>query len=73
MEATNVSAAMPHPPRFGYVALYRGKRIEVYAPTAYEAAKVAAAKFGARKSYEVTVVLCEDADGKPVVHSTGGL
>ena len=43
----------------GYIAFYRGKQIEVYAATSYEAQQKAAALFKARKRYEVTVVLAE--------------
>jgi hypothetical protein len=53
----------------GYVCFWRGKRIEVRAATSYEAQRAAAAIFKARKAYEVTVVLAEKDDGKPVVHS----
>lgn len=53
---------------FGYKAFYKGKSIEVYAKTSY-AAQVAAAKvFKAKKSWEVSVVLCEKG-GEPVFHS----
>ena len=51
----------------GYVAFYKGRRMEVQASTSYEAQKKAAAAFKAKKSYEVTVKLAEK-DGKPVVH-----
>lgn len=50
-----------------YEAFYRGKRLTVEAKTSYEAQKLAAAQFKARKTYEVTVVLAA-LDGKPVVH-----
>ena len=53
----------------GYKAFYKGKEIEVRATTSYEAQKVAAALFEARKSYEVTVMLCERADGSQVIHT----
>jgi hypothetical protein len=43
----------------GYIALYKGKQIEVYANTSYEAQKVASTQFKAKKSYEVSVYLCE--------------
>ena len=56
----------------GYIAFYRGKQIEVYAPTSYEAQQLAAKQLKAKKSYEVTVMLAEK-DGQQVVHSTGGL
>ena len=51
----------------GYVAFWRGKRLEVYAATSHEAQKIAAAAFKARKSYEITVVIAEK-DGEPVTH-----
>ena len=56
----------------GYICMYKGKRIEVYAETSYQAQLKAAAQFKARKSYEVTVTLAERA-GEPVIHSTGAL
>ncbi len=59
----------------GYKAFYKGKALDVYAETAYQAQQKAAKEFKAKKSYEVTVMLCEldtdtDADGKgtQVVH-----
>ena len=56
----------------GYKAFYKGRVIEVQAKTSYEAQVIAAGKFNARKSYQVTVVLCE-VDGKQVTHSTTSL
>jgi hypothetical protein len=53
----------------GYVAFYKGKRIEVYADTMYEAQKTASQHFKARKDYDVNVVLAE-VDGKPYINST---
>ena len=41
----------------GYIAFWRGKQIEVYAATSFEAQQKAAALFKAKKTYEVTVVL----------------
>ncbi len=52
----------------GYLAFYRGKKLEVWASTSYEAQKIAAEKFRAKKSYEVDVYLCEQ-NGKQVVHT----
>lgn len=52
----------------GYKAFYRGKSIEVEAETSYKAQQIAATRFKARKSYEVTVVLCEKA-GEQVTHA----
>lgn len=51
----------------GYKAFYKGKSIEVYADTSYQAQQKAASIFKAKKSYDVTVVLCEKND-TPVVH-----
>lgn len=51
----------------GYIAFYRGKKIEVYADTSYEAQKKAADVFKAKKPYEVSVVLAEK-DGQQVTH-----
>lgn len=52
----------------GYIAFYRGKRLEVYAETSIEARDKAAVEFKARKAYDVTVILAEK-DDKPVVHT----
>jgi len=51
----------------GYKAFYRGKQLEVYADTSYKAQLKAAELFKAKKSYEVTVVLCEK-QGEQVTH-----
>ena len=51
----------------GYICLWRDKRVEVYAPTSYAAQQEAAKRLGAKKTYEITVVLAEK-DGAPVVH-----
>ena len=56
----------------GYKAFYRGKTAEVLAKTAYEAQQKAAIVLKAKKSYEVTVVLCEK-EGEQVTHSTSQL
>jgi len=52
----------------GYIAFYKGKRIEVYADTKYNAQQEAAKQFKAKKSYDVTVVLAEK-DGQEVIHT----
>lgn len=52
----------------GYKAFWRGKTTEVRANTSFEAQRLAAAHWKVRKSYEVTVVLCEKADGSQVTH-----
>lgn len=52
----------------GYKAFYRNKTIEVYADTSFEAQTKAALLFKAKKSWEVSVVLCE-LGGEQVVHT----
>ena len=56
----------------GYKAFYKGRQMDVFADSSYEAQTKATAAFKARKSYEVTVVLCEK-DGQTVTHSTAGV
>ena len=56
----------------GYKAFYRGKTIEVYADTSYQAQQKAAAQFKAKKSWEVSVYLCEK-NGEQYVQSTAAL
>ena len=56
----------------GYVALWQGKRVEVYADTAYDAQKLAVVELQRNtrkkvKGYDVTVVLAEK-NGAEVVH-----
>jgi hypothetical protein len=55
-----------------YIALYKGKRIEVEAPTSYRAQEAAAKQFRAKKSYDVVVVLVE-VDGRQITHERGEL
>ena len=43
----------------GYKAFYKGRELDIYANSSYEAQKLATAQFRARKSYDVTVILCE--------------
>lgn len=52
----------------GYIAIYKGKRIEVMAETSYQAQTKAAQVFKAKKSYEVTVMLAEK-NGEQVTHT----
>jgi hypothetical protein len=52
----------------GYIAFYKGKRIEVYADTMYGAQQTAAKYFKAKKEYEVNVSLAE-VDGNPYIQS----
>lgn len=51
----------------GYKAFYKNKQCEVEANSSYEAQKKAAVIFKAKKTHEVTVVLCEK-DGEQVTH-----
>lgn len=52
----------------GYKCFYKGKTCDVYATTSYEAQQKASVIFKAKKSYEVTVMLCEKA-GEQVIHT----
>ena len=52
----------------GYKAFYKGKEIDVYAETSLQAQEQAATTLKAKKSYQVTVVLCEKG-GEQVIHS----
>jgi hypothetical protein len=52
----------------GYIAFYKGRQLEVYATTSYDAQLKAAALFKAKRSYDVTVFLCE-VDGREVIHT----
>lgn len=52
----------------GYVCFYKGKRIEVLAETSFQATRIAAEQFKAKKTYEVTAVLAEK-NGQQVIHS----
>ena len=52
-----------------YLAMYKGNRKELLADSSYQAQKLAASLFKAKKSYDVTVMLLA-IDNKPVTHST---
>lgn len=52
----------------GYVAFYKGKRVEVRAFTKYSAQIEAAKLLGAKKSYDVAIELAE-IDGEQVTHT----
>jgi len=54
----------------GYVAFYKGKRLELYSDTIYHAQLDAAKHFGVKpnKSYQVSVHLCEK-EVEPVIHT----
>jgi len=56
----------------GYICLYKGKKVEVYATTSYNAQIEGAIKLKAKRPYEVTVMLAE-IDGKQYVHSTASI
>ncbi len=45
-----------------YIALYKGKRYELYAETSRKAQQLAAKHFKAKKEYEVSVYLADDSD-----------
>ncbi len=52
----------------GYKAFYKGKTIEVFADSSYQAQLKAAQVFKAKKAYEITVILCE-INGDQVIHA----
>lgn len=56
----------------GYKAFYKGKSLDVYAETSYKAQLKAAELFKAKKSYDVTVILCE-SNNNPIIHSTSAI
>lgn len=56
----------------GYKAFYKSKQLDIYANSSYEAQKLAALQFKAKKSYEVTVILCE-LSGSQVTHNPSTL
>jgi len=56
----------------GYKAFYKGKQVEVYATTSYNAQIEAALRLKAKRPYEVSVVLCE-VSGKQVIHNASSL
>ena len=53
----------------GYIGLYKGKQYEVYAETTFEAQQKLVKQLKAKKSYEISVYLCEK-DGKEIIQST---
>ena len=59
----------------GYVALYNGKRTEIWAESLYAAKLRAIEQFKPRPSNEhmVIVILAQRGDGEPVYHSAGEL
>jgi len=54
--------------KYGYIAFYKNKKCEVYADSSYEAQQKAAKKLGAKKTYDVSVVLAEK-DGEEITHT----
>ena len=53
----------------GYLGFYKNKKYEVFAKTTLEAQEKLAKQLKVKKSYQISVYLCEK-DGKEVVHST---
>jgi hypothetical protein len=58
-------------PRCGYIALFKDKKIEIYANGIYKAQCMAIEYFKPSKKdkWQVTVALAELADGSQVVHN----
>lgn len=56
--------------KHGYIATYKGKRLEIWSDKGIYSAQVEAAKqFKAKKVWEVNITLCERPDGSEVVHT----
>ncbi len=51
-----------------YIAFYKNKSIEVEADTSYKAQLKASEVFKAKKSYQVSIMLCEK-EGKQIIHN----
>lgn len=51
MTTTNENASL-----FPFLCFYKGKRLEVHAPTTYAAQLIAKQAFGAKKGWEITVM-----------------
>lgn len=55
--------------KHGYIAMYKGKQVEVYTNDGIYAAKVEAAKLlKAKKTSDVIIALCEKPNGEEVIH-----
>lgn len=63
----------------GYVCIYNRERFETHAKGSYAAQEKAREHFQRKfprrkvKGHEIAVMIAEDDNGKPVVHSTGSL
>lgn len=52
----------------GYIAFWKGKRVEVYGPTLLAAQNVVVKHFKVKKPWEVNIMIAERADGSEVIH-----
>lgn len=56
--------------QYGYIAMFKGKREEIYSDTLYHAKVEAIKRFKPPKKQEhMVVVMLAEKDGKPVIHS----
>lgn len=55
---------------YGFKCFYKGKSVEVYAQSAYQAQLKASVEFKTKKYWDVAVVCCEAPDGQTITHST---
>jgi len=71
----NAPINQKQPGDFGYIFFFHGKRIELYAPTYLKAKEIAIAHFKPSKKNLGMVhgMAAEDAEGKPIVHSTASI
>lgn len=56
----------------GYIAFYKGRKLEVYADSTFEAQQKAAKLFNAKKAHQVDVYLAEK-DGRAVLIDTAAI
>jgi hypothetical protein len=53
----------------GFIAFYKGKRVEVYGKSLLSARDTVQRHFKAKKGYEINIMVAEKPDGSPVVHT----
>ena len=67
MNPSNLTESMDKSSLYGYLAMYKNKKYEVWTDKGkYEAQKIAQAYFKAKKEYEIIIELCVRPNGKEV-------
>lgn len=64
----NTALNVKQPGDNGYVAFYKGKRVEVYGPTLFLAREVVKNHFKVKKPWTINIMIAEDSEGKEVIH-----